>query len=728
MTTESPTPASEQPTGYVPSLRDMVMLTTPTDVRLSPDGGRLAITVREANWNDNRYESRCMVHDLSSGASHWLTRTGSVSQVEWIDDHSLAVLKRESWSNGKAQVWLFEGLTGEGWQVTDHKTGVDWFKPFAGGILFCADDPERDERKERTDRFGTLTRFEQEPSASALYYTGLSELRAYQYNTKAATEEEANKLVKPLIELSRLLEAPLSIRSAQPSPTGDAIYLTCWPHDDLVYYRENTNYRIALDARAALTEYMRRERAKQEQGKEDEGESGEKEEKEEKEKQQDFGYLGELAQLNMPRSAYITEVSPDGKHLVIVHQGRDDKMYTQEDLWVIDVETALSAPDAEAFIAAMRNLTASLDRSLLDYFWVESGIYGTYVDGTVIRAVHLTHEQGPVTLDLGGIYPVFDLHASHTGRIAFVGTSATAFPEVWVADPDEKGDTWQCRQVTHFGQAVEGWKLGTVETIRWESRDGTVIEGVLRKPADFDPSRRYPLVLVVHGGPTWFSPEYVLTGEERSYYPGVQFVNQDVLVLKPNYRGSMGRGQAFLELNVNNLGVGDLWDIESGVDHLVGQGCVDPDKVGCMGWSQGGYISAFVGLHSDKFKAVSVGAGISDWYTYHISNDIPDFTVDYLSSSPFRDRALYEKTAPMRNLTLAKTPMLIQHGSEDRRVPFSNAMELYRGLKEMGVPVELFVYPGMGHPITRPRENHAVMYQNLAWFSHYLLGEELKLE
>ncbi|MFN2284683.1 MAG: alpha/beta hydrolase family protein, partial [Anaerolineae bacterium] len=157
-------------------------------------------------------------------------------------------------------------------------------------------------------------------------------------------------------------------------------------------------------------------------------------------------------------------------------------------------------------------------------------------------------------------------------------------------------------------------------------------------------------------------------------------------------------------------------------------GWVDTTRVGCMGWSQGGYISAFAGLHSDRFKAVSVGAGISDWYTYHVSNDIPMFTVDYLSGSPFRDRERYIKTAPISNLANAKTPMLIQHGSDDRRVPLSNATELYRGLQEMGVPVELFVFPGMGHPITKPRENHAVMHQNLAWFSHYLLGEELKLE
>ena len=215
--------------------------------------------------------------------------------------------------------------------------------------------------------------------------------------------------------------------------------------------------------------------------------------------------------------------------------------------------------------------------------------------------------------------------------------------------------------------------------------------------------------------------------QDMAYYPTVQLVNQGVLVLMPNYRGSIGRGQSFLELNVNNLGVGDLWDLESAIDHLVGLGWVNPERVGCMGWSQGGYISAYAGLHSSRFKAVSVGAGISDWYTYHISNDIPDFTIDYLSGSPFRSRELYEKTAPIQNLANATTPMMIQHGSDDKRVPLSNASELYRGLKEMSVRVELFVFPGMGHPITKPRQNHAVMSQNLTWFEHYLLGKELNL-
>ncbi len=707
---------------YKPELRDMLRLEVPVDIKVSPNGSRVAYKVRTTNWKDDRYEVICHIYDLADGSDHILTRSGSVYQMEWIDDQTLALTKKGGGDEDKPQVYIYQGLVGEGWAVTSHKTGVEWFKPFAGGFVFLARDPERDEKKPRSERFGKYTHFEQENSASALYYTGLDELQKYQAEMKAATEESAKELVLPVVELSRLLEEPLSIRSVIVSPAGGALYINCWKRDDLVYFRQTSTYRIHLDPRNALSEYISREKAKKAE-KKDTTEKNSEENKEKEKEKEDLSYLGEITRLNLPEMASVVAVSPDGSRLLVDHAERDQKMYTRRDAWSVSLETALQAPDAEAFLAGMHNLTAPLDRELMDVYWVESGIFASFVDSTFMRVTCFS-EDGQITpLDFQGIYP-FEFHISASGHIGLIGGNAQSISEVYIAKP-ARG---QPQQLTSFGKAVEGWSLGKVETIRWKSKDGTQIEGVLRKPADFDPGRKYPLVLIVHGGPTWFSPEILLAYEDQLYYPSVQFVNKDVLVLKPNYRGSIGRGQAFTELNVNNLGVGDLWDLESAIEHLDGLGWIDKERVGCMGWSQGGYISAFAGLHSDKFKAVSVGAGISDWYTYHISNDIPDFTIDYLSGSPFRSRELYTKTAPMSNITNAKTPMLIQHGAEDRRVPFSNAMELYRGLKEMGVPVELFAFPGMGHPITRPRENHAVMYQNLAWFNHYLLGEELKLE
>lgn len=723
MTVDRSTASSELPGRYQPGLRDMLLLDQPQDTRVSPDGRRVAIKVRRTSWNANRYDTLCYIHDLDNGTTRPLNRTGCVSQIEWVDDHTLAVLKQGPEEEDTAQIWLYEGLLGDGWQLTEHKPGVEWFKPFADGVLFLARHPERQENQARKDRFGTFVHFEQETSTSALYYLGLPELREHQFQVRTTTEEQATKLVLPLIEVSRLLPEILSIRDVIVSPADDALYLNCWKRDDLVFYRDTSSYQIRLDTRAALAEHIRRESAKQamqadaEQATADESMS-----------QEDAGYLGEITQLQMPRGASVAAVAPDGSALLVSHQGRDERMYTHRDLWRINVKAALEASDPADFLAAMQSVGAAFDRVFMEQYWTERGIFASYVDGVCIRIALLGAEQQVIPLDLQGVFPATGFHINQAGQIGLIGTNARTLPEAYLATPTAGEAQWHVRQLSDFGAAARDWDWGTVETIRWTSTDGTEIEGVLRKPSTFDPDKQYPLVFVVHGGPMWFSAAYLLTGYERNYYPAVQLVHNDVLVLSPNYRGSVGRGQAFAELNVNHLGIGDLWDIESAIDHLAEQGFVDANNVGCMGWSQGGYISAFAGLHSTRFRAVSVGAGVSDWYTYHISNDVPHFTLDYLSGSPFRSRDLYIKTAPMSNIAHAKTPTLIQHGADDRRVPLSNALELYRGLREMEVPAELFVFPGMGHPITTPRENHAVLHQNLIWFSHYLLGEELKLE
>ncbi len=730
---EMPVTTTEADSPYPPTPRDMIMLQVPMQVAASPAGAAVAVLMRTTNWRDNRYEQVCHIYDVAHDRLRQLTYSGSVEQVEWLDEDHLALLKKLPEGDGKPQIWIYDAATGEGWPLTDHETGVSWFTAFGPpdfpGILYCAAHPDREKNKARTDQYGRFVHLEQEESASALYYMAVEEMRCYQRQSKALTEDEARELVKPVIELSQLLEGHPSIQSAIASPTGDVVYVNCRSRDDLVYYRETFAYAIRFDPRAALAEYRRREtaaaRAKARATSAEA--SGEKAAEEAPPPTDDASYLGQARRLSLPRLAAVDAVSPDGRQLLIRYPGRDEKMYTQEELWVVDATAAESAQDAAAARAALTNVSSRLDQWVLTAGWAATGIYGAYVEGTRGRIARFA-EDGQVTpLDLAGLSTGIDFRVSASGYLGFIASGPDRFLEAYLAAPAVDGDAPRLVQLTHCAAAVANWSLGTVETIRWTSRDGIEIEGVLHKPANFDPARKYPLVFVVHGGPTWASFDDLVNYEDIAYYPTIQFANRDILVLKPNYRGSIGRGQAFVELNVNNLGVGDLWDLETAIEHLVQQGIVDPARVGCMGWSQGGYISAFAGLQSDAFKAVSVGAGISDWYTYHISNDIPDFTTDFLSGSPFRSRESYIKTAPISNLGRAHTPMLIQHGSEDRRVPFSNAMELYRGLKEMGVPVELIVFPGMSHSIRKPRENHALMCQNLSWFSHYLLGEELTL-
>ena len=710
---------------YEPTLRDLIALEIPDQAKLSPNGEFAAFTLRTTNWRDNCYEQQCILLDTSSRQMYVLVRSGDVQQIEWVDERTLALLRTGPEDDAKAQIWLYEGLRNEGWPVTEQGTGVDWFRPFAKGFLYLASHPEREKRRQRSERFGKFSHFEQEESASALYYVGTVAMQRYRSERRALAEDAGDKLTLPVIEVSRLLDRPRAIQMVVSSLTQDTLYITCWPHDDLVYYRDTATFCITLDAEAALAAYLQRQQAESAGNKD--ATDKDATDKDIDEEDEDTSYLGQIRRLHLPAGASMAAVAPDGDKLLIDHRERDQQMYTREDMWIIERTVAEAATDADAFLAGMKNISANLDRQVMNVKWTEAGIFAVCGDGAAMRLVRLGEDGRAARLEMGGVFPELDFHVNAQGNISFVGTNAKEFYEVYLAIPETE-NRWNPTRLTHYSDAISDWVVGEVETIRWTSVDGTEIEGVLRKPVNFDPTRRYPLVFVVHGGPDWLSPAYLLYYDDLGYYPSVQFANKDVLVLKPNYRGSKGRGQDFTDLNVNNLGVGDLWDLESAIDYLVELGWVDPERVGCMGWSQGGYISAFAGLHSQKFKAVSVGAGISDWYTYHISNDIPDFTTHYLSGSPFRDRELYDKTAPIRNIAEASTPMLIQHGSDDRRVPLSNAMELYRGLKEVGVPVELFVYPGFGHPITKPRENHAVMYQNLAWFSHYLLDEELALE
>jgi dipeptidyl aminopeptidase/acylaminoacyl peptidase len=302
--------------------------------------------------------------------------------------------------------------------------------------------------------------------------------------------------------------------------------------------------------------------------------------------------------------------------------------------------------------------------------------------------------------------------------VAYRAALENEYAEIFTASVNP----WQAKKLTAMGDQLKGLTLAKREVISWKSADGTTIEGVLYTPSHLDLKKKYPLLVVIHGGPT--GVDQPIVNADR-YYPIERFVAKGALVLKPNYRGSAGYGEKFRALNVRNLGVGDYADVISGVDSLIAKGWVDKDRVGSMGWSQGGYISAFITASSDRFKAVSVGAGISDWSTYYVNTDITPFTRQYLHATPWEDAEVYKKTSPITYIAKARTPTLIQHGENDRRVPIPNAYELRQALEDRGVPVKMVVYKGFGHGITKPKQQRAVMEENEKWFGQYIWGESL---
>lgn len=281
------------------------------------------------------------------------------------------------------------------------------------------------------------------------------------------------------------------------------------------------------------------------------------------------------------------------------------------------------------------------------------------------------------------------------------------------------------KKITNENSFFNGRLRSNREIIGWQNSEGHEIEGVLSTPVEFDANKKYPLLVVIHRGPAWASfPIFSDCFNEK--YPIEQFIEKGFIVLEPNYRGSSGYGNEFLKANYRKLGIANYDDVISGVDILVDKGMADKDRVGVMGWSNGGYISAFCSTFSSRFKAISVGGGITNWSTHYVNTDIPYFIRMYLGNNPWNDPDIYTKTSPMTYIKSACTPTLIQHGEKDARVPTPNAYELYQGLRDMEVETELIIFKGMAYSSDQPGINVAIMKQNLMWFSHYILGESMK--
>jgi len=401
--------------------------------------------------------------------------------------------------------------------------------------------------------------------------------------------------------------------------------------------------------------------------------------------------------------------SPDGKEIAYATAaGAKYFFYTNSKIAVVDADGGTPRVLSDAF---------DEDPGLMA--WAPDGIYFSAQQKTYAHLFRLNPEtkaieklSAPEHLLAGQFSFSKDFK-----QVAFRGAQENEYPEIFTASVAP----WQAKKLTSLGDQLKPFKSARREVISWRSSDGATIEGVLLKPQDFDPKKKYPLLVVIHGGPT--GVDQPMLAADR-YYPLERFVAKGALILRPNYRGSAGYGEKFRALNVRNLGVGDYADVISGVDALIAKGYVDKDRVGSMGWSEGGYISAFITASSDRFKAVSVGAGISDWMTYYVNTDITPFTRQYLHGTPWDDPEIYKKTSPITYIAKAKTPTLIQHGENDKRVPIPNGYELRQALEDRGVPVKMVVYKGFGHGISKPKQQRAVMEENEKWFAKYIWGEE----
>jgi dipeptidyl aminopeptidase/acylaminoacyl peptidase len=459
--------------------------------------------------------------------------------------------------------------------------------------------------------------------------------------------------------------------------------------------------------------------------------------------------------------------SPDGKTIVFAHtptSSVDD--WTSSDLSLVGVETSNVTPLVHsgrsescpffspngrtiAYVASDDPPTWAFDSSLYlvpsaggtprkldDSFdhrpellgWAAAGNRLIFREnrGTTTRVYSLPLNGSPHALgpEEGAIAEP-SLNARRTA-IGFSYQSADQPAEAFVAHLDRPDA--EPVQVSHAHEDLPELPLGRTELIRWRSRDAREIEGLLTYPVAYQAGKHYPLLLVIHGGPagvftrTFIASPSVTTSSGRpsySAYPLAALAARGYVVLRCNVRGSSGYGKEFRHANRGDWGGGDFEDLITGVDHVVAQGIADPERLGVMGWSYGGFMTTWVLGHTARFKAASVGAGVSDLISFPGTADIASFLPSYFGGEPWDRPASYREHSPISHLQGVKTPTLIQHGADDERVPITQGYEVYNVLKRQGCAVKMVAYPRAHHAIQEPKLLLDAMWRNVEWFARY---------
>ncbi|HEY6844255.1 MAG TPA: alpha/beta fold hydrolase, partial [Thermoanaerobaculia bacterium] len=300
--------------------------------------------------------------------------------------------------------------------------------------------------------------------------------------------------------------------------------------------------------------------------------------------------------------------------------------------------------------------------------------------------------------------------------LAFVMQSLTAPPEIYVSST--RG--FEPRQITHHNDALREKQIASTKLITWKNpKDGLEIEGLLTLPIGYTPGKRVPLLTFVHGGPASHHEE-TFVGYLGYLYPVNVFAEHGFAVLRPNPRGTGGYGEKFREANRNDWGGMDWMDINAGIDKLIAGGIADPNRLGMMGWSYGGFMTAWAEGHSDRLKAISIGAPVVDLFSFHGTTDIRAFIPNYFQSKQWLD--LLRERSPLWHLKPSTAKILIQQDDGDERVPLSQGTMLYRALQELGVDVTMVIYHSRGHTPQVPQERIDVMQRNVDLFGS-VIGE-----
>ena len=298
--------------------------------------------------------------------------------------------------------------------------------------------------------------------------------------------------------------------------------------------------------------------------------------------------------------------------------------------------------------------------------------------------------------------------------IGFAGENLHHPSEIYVSNLD----SFSPKKITHFNEK-NNLSAIRAEPIRWKSFDGLEIEGILTYPQGYEEGTKVPLIVSIHGGPSGVQSQTFIGNNMFGPYSPAVFASEGYATLVVNYRGSLGYGEKFQQLDYKDLGGGDFKDVMTGVDYLIDQGIADPHQLLIRGHSYGGFLAAWIIGHTDCFKAASIEAEIVDWISHIATTDAPTAMEAYFGGAYWEDYKLWREASPLSYVNNMKTPALILHGASDTRVSVTQSMQLYNALKEKGVPTRFVYYMGQEHSMTDPIATIDAMKEKLKWFKTY---------
>lgn len=398
--------------------------------------------------------------------------------------------------------------------------------------------------------------------------------------------------------------------------------------------------------------------------------------------------------------------SPDGAAIAFLAPQIPEISYSQTDLFVVSPEGG-----------EPQLVTKEFDRSVESFRWSPDSrtLCGVAAWGVYSPLVRLPRMGGAPELITRTeiVVSAFDL-SKDGNRFVLLAEDAQSLPDLWLLGQGENGFV----RLTDMNPQIKEFEIARQEVIRWKSRDGREIEGVLTLPVGYRPGTRYPLLVAVHGGPHGRTLHTF-----RQYYTFQVWAANGYAVFSPNFRGSSGYDGTFDIANRGDLGGRDFEDIMTGVDSLIARGVADAERLGIFGGSYGGYMTNWAITQTDRFKAAISMYGIFNLITDFSNSYLPSWEPNYLGGYYWDMLDVYIRRSPFAYVKNIKTPVLILHGEADPNTFIANSKEMYTALKTLGKTVEFVRYPREGHGFREPNHRIDEIERALEWFNRYLKGE-----